>query len=123
VREVEAEARIGSLTEPLNRRAVQEAFEREAGRARRSDATLCIAPLDFDEFTAFNTAYGHTAGDELLRHYGHVRRRFVRLEDQLAHAGGNEFAALLPGCCWSEPRTIIARLAEATPCGQTVSWG
>lgn len=50
------------------------------GAPRRSARHALHRATRLRRGTAFNTAYGHTAGDELLRHYAHVRRRSVRLE-------------------------------------------
>lgn len=65
--ELELETRTDPLTGLLNRRAADEAFAREAARAVREPASLCIALIDVDDFKAFNDAHGHLAGDELLR--------------------------------------------------------
>jgi diguanylate cyclase (GGDEF)-like protein len=123
VRELEAQACIDPLTALLNRRAVHDAFEREAARARRSHETLCVALLDIDDLQAFNDTHGHTAGDELLLQSAQAWRRALRLEDQLARVGGDEFAALLSRASVAEAGAIVARLAGLTPHGQSVSSG
>jgi diguanylate cyclase len=70
-RELEETSRLmrhDQLTGALNRRGLEEAFEKEAGRAKRQKSTLCIALLDLDNFKKLNDTYGHQKGDEALIH-------------------------------------------------------
>ena len=65
--------------------------------------------LDLDNFKRFNDRYGHSRGDEALRHVGSVLLQVVRSYDIVARYGGEEFTVLLPatGAAWrsaSSPR-------------------
>lgn len=53
--------REDQLTGSLNRRGLDDVFERETARSDRR-GTLCIAMLDLDDFKRLNDTYGHLAG-------------------------------------------------------------
>ena len=52
--------------------------------------------LDLDHFKQFNDAFGHDAGDTLLREVGTVLQRSIRGEDIACRYGGEEFTLILP---------------------------
>lgn len=92
--------RLLSLTDEYtglpNRRAFMRRLQDEIGRAQRYGSPLALALLDLDEFKAINDAYGHTAGDEVLRSYAAHVLSILRHHDLVARYGGEEFAVLLP---------------------------
>lgn len=98
----EANARLKSLaaTDGLtglrNRAALNEALGEEAGRAARAGRPVSVILMDVDHFKAFNDAFGHPAGDEVLRGVAAVLRRTARSTDVVARYGGEEFALVLP---------------------------
>jgi diguanylate cyclase (GGDEF)-like protein len=94
------ELRNQSLRDPLtgmyNRRYMEESLERELSRAARHGAPLAIIMLDLDHFKRFNDAYGHVAGDILLRELGLFLQRHIRGSDIGCRYGGEEFTVILP---------------------------
>ena len=84
------------LTGLFNRRYMEETLERELLRASRKHTSLGIIMLDVHEFKLFNDAYGHVAGDEILRELGSLLLRQVRGEDIPCRYGGDEFILILP---------------------------
>jgi diguanylate cyclase (GGDEF)-like protein len=117
------QARTDELTALPNRRAWDEAVQREMARAQRTQEPLCLALLDLDHFKAYNDLYGHPAGDAHLRRAAALWRREVRAIDVLARYGGEEFGVLLPSCEIIEAHEVIDRVRSATPNGQTASAG
>ena len=120
----EALARTDPLTGLANRRAFEERLDAElerAGGRRRSELVVCI--FDLDHFKAYNDAYGHPAGDDLLRDLAREWVVMVRPGDLLARFGGEEFALLLPRCSLDGASAIVERLRNAVPHGQTCSAG
>jgi diguanylate cyclase (GGDEF)-like protein len=95
IEELEIHADTDFLLGVLNRRG----FERELGRAmayiRRYRATGALIVLDVDRLKPINDAFGHAAGDEVLKAVVGVLQRHVRSSDVVGRLGGDEFALLL----------------------------
>jgi diguanylate cyclase len=88
--------REDQLTGSLNRRGLDDVFERETARADRRGTPLCVALLDLDDFKRFNDTYGHQAGDGALKHLVGIVKDTLRSMDVIARFGGEEFVILLP---------------------------
>ena len=89
-------SRTDPLTEVANRRAFEEELGERFEVARRYDRPLSLAMIDIDYFKDTNDAYGHPAGDAVLRAVAKVIRRSSRQTDVVARYGGEEFAVILP---------------------------
>lgn len=123
IAQVEAMARTDALTGLPNRRAWDEEVILAVARSERTGRALALAMLDLDDFKAFNDAYGHASGDELLVEAATGWRLSLRVTDFLARYGGEEFAILLPECAPEDAASLLERLRIATPRGQTCSVG
>jgi two-component system cell cycle response regulator len=89
-------SRTDPLTGIANRRAFEEELHERFEVARRYNRPLSLAMLDIDYFKDANDAYGHQAGDEVLRCVARVIRRGSRQSDVVARYGGEEFVVILP---------------------------
>ena len=98
------------LTGVLNRRGLEDAFEREVARAERAGTPLCVGMLDIDNFKLLNDTHGHQAGDDALQHLVRVIKRTMRPTDVLARYGGEEFMLLLPETQQDEAVEVMVRL-------------
>ncbi len=101
-------AMTDGLTGLTLRRPFLEQFTRELTRAARTKEPASVLMLDVDHFKDYNDAFGHTAGDLILRAIAEVLRTVVPPGGVIARYGGEEFAVLLPRL----PRTQAADLAE-----------
>ncbi len=108
--EVSDLVRTDHLTQALNRRGLDSAYEAEAARAERGGTPLCIAVIDIDNFKALNDKHGHHAGDDALRHLSKVMRNALRPTDVLARHGGEEFMVLLPDTPLDTAMKVTERL-------------
>jgi diguanylate cyclase (GGDEF)-like protein len=85
------------LTRAHNRRYLVERLGSELAYARRHKTPLALILLDIDHFKRVNDAYGHLAGDEVLREVAALISRLIRAEDVFARYGGEEFVVLARG--------------------------
>jgi diguanylate cyclase len=82
-----------ALTGALNRRAFQEGVGLDVARASFGS----VAVIDLDNLKAVNDRFGHTAGDQLIRHLVAVLRDELDSTDRLYRWGGDEFLIVVPG--------------------------
>jgi diguanylate cyclase (GGDEF)-like protein len=118
-----AMARTDALTGLPNRRAWDEALERELAQANRSGAPVCVALLDLDHFKEFNDLNGHPAGDTHLKEAASMWRARLRSADMIARYGGEEFAVLLTATDAHQAQEVIETLRACVPSDETVSAG
>jgi diguanylate cyclase (GGDEF)-like protein len=115
--QLEIIAHLDGLTGLANRRAFDQAVDREWRRARRDGTTLSVIMLDVDQFKSFNDHYGHLGGDDCLRKVGGALRGvLLRPGDMACRYGGEEFVILLPNTNRAGAQAIAerARLAVET---------
>ena len=108
-RRLEALATEDGLTGLKNHRAFQERLAMEMERARRHDLPLSVALLDVDQFKHYNDAYGHPAGDAVLRTVAACLMSSTREADGVARYGGEEFALILPHTDTPAAVTVASR--------------
>ncbi|WP_165864158.1 HD domain-containing phosphohydrolase [Capsulimonas corticalis] len=101
------------VTGLLNHRAFHRRLVDEEARARRERFSLAVLMMDMDNFKFFNDAYGHPAGDDVLRQIAGALRSCCRGRDVVARFGGDEFAMLMPGAGTAEVSSIKLRIQEA----------
>lgn len=88
---------LDGLTGIPNRRALDEALEREWRRGTRSLRPLSLLMIDIDHFKAYNDSCGHLLGDDCLRAFAQsLKVPLGRAADFVGRYGGEEFLAILP---------------------------
>jgi diguanylate cyclase len=102
--------REDQLTGSLNRRGLDELYDRESARADRRGTSLCVALLDLDDFKKLNDTYGHIAGDNALKHLVKTVKDTLRSMDVIARFGGEEFLIVLPETTVEAAAATMTRL-------------
>jgi diguanylate cyclase (GGDEF)-like protein len=113
IEELQASADTDFLLGIPNRRG----FERELARAlayiKRYDASGALIVLDVDRLKPINDAFGHAAGDQVLKAIVAVLTSQVRSSDLVGRLGGDEFALLLWNLSTTDAKAKAAALEEA----------
>lgn len=113
IAELEAAADTDFLLEIPNRRG----FERELARAiaymKRYRASGALIVLDVDRLKPINDAFGHAAGDEVLKAIVATLTRQVRASDVVGRLGGDEFALLLWNLSETDAKAKAATFEQA----------
>ena len=113
IEELQTHADTDFLLGVLNRRG----FERELNRAMayiaRYRATGALIVLDVDRLKPVNDAFGHAAGDEVLKAVVGILQRHLRASDVIGRLGGDEFALLLWNLSETDARAKAALLEQA----------
>jgi diguanylate cyclase (GGDEF)-like protein len=100
------------LTGLFNRRYMEESLAREIRRAAREGYSLGVLLVDLDNFKQLNDAFGHAAGDEVLRRVGRFLEAGIRGEDVVCRYGGEEFVVILPKASLDDTQRRAEALRE-----------
>ena len=87
-----------------------ECAQREFAQARKLGAPLAFLLLDIDDFKVINDTYGHPQGDMVLQQIAESGRSALRRGDVFGRIGGEEFAAVFPGCAPDMAMQVAERL-------------
>lgn len=95
LKEAQSQMQRDPLTELHNRGAFDDAFEKTVEISQASAMDLTLFMLDLDYFKKVNDAYGHDAGDFVLKAVSkQLIRCFPRRDDMVVRFGGEEFAII-----------------------------
>lgn len=101
------------LTSLNNLRLFKQSLLKEIYRAQRKQSPLSLIYFDIDDFGAYNNAYLHKMGDELLISLARVLRDGIRMTDVAARVGGEEFVVILPDTDIEEAVATAERFRKA----------
>ena len=114
------ESETDFLTKLLNRRAVDQAFERLTPLDDEPE-TLGLLLIDVDYFKKVNDTFGHQRGDDVLVAVADTISATIRGSDIGGRFGGDEFIVLLPGANMGAAEVVARRLTEAAKRNKTLA--
>lgn len=114
-----------SLTQLPNRRGFFARIGPLLAHAQRLNRGAAVLMLDIDRFKKLNDAFGHNAGDDVLRAMGRTLTETLRSSDVAVRWGGEEFCALLVGADGSGAHSTANRIRKrfAENCGALPALG
>jgi diguanylate cyclase (GGDEF)-like protein len=114
-------ATIDALTGLMNRAAFEEAVNKLMLRPQ-SWGTLLM--LDVEKLRDVNDAYGHRAGDAVLKRIAKAIRASIRSDDVASRWIGDNFAILAPGFYSAQADTLAQRIEAALQSDRvSIRWG
>jgi diguanylate cyclase (GGDEF)-like protein/putative nucleotidyltransferase with HDIG domain len=113
VPQLQAEARVDPKTGLFNARHFAATLTDEIARAERFGRPMSLIMADLDLLRDINNAYGHLAGDAVLKGIADVFRDELRHYDVPARFGGEEFSILLPETPTVQALEIAERIRQA----------
>lgn len=113
IEELQASAETDFLLGILNRRGFERELIRSLSFIKRYQASGALIVLDVDRLKPINDAFGHAAGDEVLKTIVAAISDQVRASDVIGRLGGDEFALLLWNLSEIDARAKAAALEEA----------
>jgi diguanylate cyclase (GGDEF)-like protein len=111
--ELQASADTDFLLDIPNRRGFERELSRSIAYIKRYHASGALIVLDVDRLKPINDAFGHAAGDQVLKSIVAVLLRQVRSSDVIGRLGGDEFALLLWNLSETDARAKAASLEQA----------
>lgn len=106
-------ARTDELTGLANRREMKDLLDTEYARFTRHGQPFSVIMLDLDRFKQLNDHFGHTFGDQVLIKVSSLLTENIRLTDDVARWGGEEFLILLSQTKLEQATEVAEKLRSA----------
>ena len=110
--ELQASADTDFLLDIPNRRGFERELHRAIAYIQRYRTSGALIVLDVDRLKPINDAFGHAAGDQVLKAIVKTLLGHVRASDVVGRLGGDEFALLLWNLGETDARAKAALLEE-----------
>ncbi|MHC4175271.1 MAG: sensor domain-containing diguanylate cyclase [Planctomycetota bacterium] len=110
---IQRQATTDGLTGLVNHKTFYEILEKELWRSRRYGGRMSLIMVDVDNLKKINDAYGHRAGDKVIREISRRIKECIRQIDTAARYGGDEFAVILPNTLLSDASVVAQRMVDA----------
>ncbi len=113
VRDITARSETDILSGLLNRRGFEERLGEIVRQRARSGLPVSLVICDLDNFKTVNDNWGHAGGDRLIALFAATLRERAAGHHVLGRIGGEEFAAVLPGCDLATARLFAESVRAA----------
>lgn len=109
---IQRQATTDGLTGLANHKTFYEILEKELWRSRRYGGQISLIMVDVDNLKKINDAYGHRAGDKVIKEISRKIKGCIRQIDTAARYGGDEFAIILPNTPLSDAIVAAERMVD-----------
>lgn len=104
-----------NLREAYNRDSLTGAYSRVGilkiiQHCADTNVPFSLVMIDIDDLKKINDAYGHSIGDEFLRHFVSRMHANLRSEDSLGRFGGDEFIIIMRKSGYEESRARMEKI-------------
>jgi diguanylate cyclase (GGDEF)-like protein len=113
IEELQASAETDFLLGIVNRRGFERELDRAIAYIKRYRASGALIVLDVDRLKPINDAFGHAAGDHVLKAIVTTLSGQVRSSDVVGRLGGDEFAVLVWNLSETDAKAKAAALEQA----------
>ena len=103
---------IDDLTGLLSHGYFHKRIDEEIARCSRFGNIFSVLFLDVDLFKSYNDAFGHLAGDDILKEISRLIRASIRSIDIPCRYGGDEFAVVLPESPLDDAYNVAERIRK-----------
>ncbi|MGP0060090.1 MAG: GGDEF domain-containing protein [Beijerinckiaceae bacterium] len=116
--QLEILAQTDQLTGLLNRRGFDATADTALETALLPDRPVAVLVCDIDHFKQLNDSFGHSFGDQTLKHVAEILLSFAQSRSFIVgRQGGDEFVMMLPGVYLTEAAAIAESIRIA--CART----
>jgi diguanylate cyclase (GGDEF)-like protein len=113
IEELQTSVDTDFLLDIPNRRGFERELDRSIAYIKRYHANGALIVLDVDRLKPINDAFGHAAGDQVLKAVVAALSQEVRSSDVIGRLGGDEFALLLWHLSETDAKAKAAALEAA----------
>ncbi len=110
---MQRQATTDGLTGLVNHKTFYDILEKELWRTRRYGGRITLIMVDVDNLKKINDAYGHRAGDKVIREVSKRIKECIRQIDTAARYGGDEFAVILLNSSLTDAAVVAQRMVDA----------
>lgn len=107
--ELSRSTQLDALTDTPNRAVMLDRMQGAIAQAPRRDLSFALLFVDLDGFKLVNDAWGHAAGDEVLRVVARRLQSVVRDTDTVSRHGGDEFLVMLADLAPKADAGVVAQ--------------
>ena len=106
-------AQVDALTGLANRNHFHELVSQACAAATKDDTAFGLAFIDLDRFKPINDAFGHEAGNAVLREFAQRLQALAPEGSKVGRLGGDEFALLIPTDALADAAHLLESILQA----------
>lgn len=106
-------AQVDALTGLANRNHFHDLVTQECVAAAAQGTSFGLAFIDLDRFKPINDAFGHEAGNQVLREFAQRIRALAPDGSKVGRLGGDEFALLIPAHALHDAASLLEHILES----------